>query len=47
MRCARSRWRGASRVALTLHPPAVDVLFLVGFFVLFLVPAVLLFSKQD
>jgi ABC-2 type transport system permease protein len=30
-----------------LHPPAVDALFLLGFFVLFLVPAVWLFGKQD
>ncbi len=33
--------------ALFLHSPGVDVLFLLGFFVVFLVPAVLLFSKQD
>lgn len=32
---------------LALHPPAVDILVLVGFFVAFLVPGVLLFSKQD
>jgi ABC-2 type transport system permease protein len=30
-----------------LHPPAIDVLILIGFFVLFLVPGVALFSKQD
>lgn len=33
--------------AVTFHHPLVDVLFLLGFFVLFLVPAVALFSKQD
>lgn len=33
--------------ALSLHPAGVDAVILVGFFALFLVPAVLLFSKQD
>jgi ABC-2 type transport system permease protein len=33
--------------ALFLHPAGVDALILLGFFVLFLVPAVLLFAKQD
>ncbi len=31
----------------TFHPPLIDVLFLLAFFVVFLVPAVALFSKQD
>lgn len=38
---------GKLPVSLSLHSPAVDALFLLGFFVVFLVPAVLLFSKQD
>ena len=33
--------------ALTLHSAGADALILFGFFVLFLVPGVLLFSKQD
>ncbi|MDR3687424.1 MAG: ABC transporter permease [Coriobacteriia bacterium] len=33
--------------ALTLHPAGIDVLILTGFFVVFLVPGVMLFSKQD
>ncbi len=33
--------------ALALHPASVDALILAGFFVVFLVPGVLLFSKQD
>ncbi len=38
---------GKLPAAFTLHHPAVDVLFLLGFFIVFLIPAVALFSKQD
>ena len=38
---------GLSCFVVDMHSPGVDVLFLLGFFVIFLVPAVMLFSKQD
>jgi ABC-2 type transport system permease protein len=38
---------GRLAASLTLHPPAVDAAILVVFFVVFLVPGVLLFRKQD
>lgn len=38
---------GAALEALRLHTVAVDVALMVGFFVVFLVPAVALFSRQD
>ena len=38
---------GQLAASLTLHPPAIDAAILVVFFVLFLVPGVMLFRKQD
>jgi len=38
---------GQLAASLTLHPPVIDAAILLGFFVLFLVPGVMLFRKQD
>ena len=38
---------GQLPASFSLHPPGVDVLILLGFFEVFLVPGVMLFSKQD